>query len=47
MTSGGTESLIMSVKTYRDYAKATRGVTKPNMVMSVSAFNDKQLLDIN
>ena len=36
MTSGGTESLILACKAYRNYAKATRGVTKPNIVMSRS-----------
>ena len=36
MTSGGTESLILACKTYRDYAKAKKGITKPNIVMSVS-----------
>ncbi|CAM6091569.1 unnamed protein product [Calypogeia fissa] len=37
MTSGGTESILMTVKTTRDYMKATRGVTKPEMVIAVSA----------
>ncbi|CAM6085397.1 unnamed protein product [Calypogeia fissa] len=37
MTSGGTESILMAVKTTRDYMKATRGVTKPEMVIAVSA----------
>ena len=36
MTSGGTESLILACKAYRDYAKKTRGITKPNIVMPVS-----------
>lgn len=31
MTSGGTESIIMAVKTYRDWAKATKGITEPEM----------------
>jgi sphinganine-1-phosphate aldolase len=30
-TSGGTESILMAVKTYRDWAKATKGVTAPEM----------------
>jgi glutamate/tyrosine decarboxylase-like PLP-dependent enzyme len=35
MTSGGTESLILVCKAYRDFALQTRGVTKPNIVMPV------------
>ena len=31
MTSGGTESIIMAIKTYRDWAKATKGITDPEM----------------
>lgn len=37
MTSGGTESILMAVKTARDFAKAERGVTEPEMVLPVSA----------
>lgn len=37
MTTGGTESLIMACKAYRDYAVHERGVTKPNIVMPVTA----------
>lgn len=37
MTSGGTESIIMAVKTARDRARAERGVTSPQMVAPVSA----------
>lgn len=37
MTTGGTESLIMACKAYRDYARAERGVTQPNIVMPVTA----------
>jgi sphinganine-1-phosphate aldolase len=37
MTSGGTESLLMTVKTYRDWAAATRGITEPEMVLPVTA----------
>ena len=37
-TSGGTESLILAVKTARDYARATRPhITEPEMVMPVTA----------
>lgn len=31
VTSGGTESILMACKSYRDMAKAERGVTKPEM----------------
>lgn len=30
-TSGGTESIIMAIKTYRDWAEATKGITEPEM----------------
>ena len=30
-TSGGTESIIMSVKAHRDWARATKGITEPEM----------------
>lgn len=30
-TSGGTESIVMAVKTYRDWARATKGITEPEM----------------
>ena len=31
MTSGGTESIIMSIKTYRDWAKKVKGISEPEM----------------
>ena len=31
MTSGGTESIIMAVKAYRDWALDTKGITEPEM----------------
>ena len=37
MTSGGSESLLMAVKTARDFAKATRGITAPEMVLPITA----------
>jgi glutamate/tyrosine decarboxylase-like PLP-dependent enzyme len=37
MTSGGTESLLMAVKTARDFARAERGITEPEMVLPASA----------
>ena len=36
VTSGGTESCLLAVKTYRDLARA-RGIIKPEMVLPVSA----------
>lgn len=37
MTSGGTESILMAVKSARDRARAERGVTQPEMVAPISA----------
>jgi sphinganine-1-phosphate aldolase len=37
MTSGGTESILMAVKTARDRGREERGITKPEMVVPVSA----------
>lgn len=38
MTSGGTESILMAVKTARDYARAVRpGLREPEMVLPVTA----------
>lgn len=37
MTSGGTESILMAVKSSRDYMKAKKGITKPEMIIPVSA----------
>lgn len=31
MTSGGTESIVMAVKTYRDWAREVKGITDPEM----------------
>ena len=31
MTSGGTESILLAMKSSRDYMKATRGITKPEL----------------
>lgn len=33
MTTGGTESIIMACKAYRDYALEHKGITQPNMVV--------------
>ncbi|XP_071440323.1 sphingosine-1-phosphate lyase [Hetaerina americana] len=37
MTSGGTESILMACKAYRDYAVEERGITHPEMVIPVTA----------
>lgn len=37
VTSGGTESCLLAVKTYRDMARATRRVRQPEMVLPRSA----------
>lgn len=37
MTTGGTESILLACKSYRDYARESRGITKPNMVVPRSA----------
>jgi len=37
VTSGGTESLLLAMKTYRDWARATRGITAPEAVVPASA----------
>ena len=31
MTSGGTESIVMAIKTYRDWARDVKGITEPEM----------------
>ncbi len=36
-TSGGTESCMLAVKTARDFARATRGIERPQMVLPVTA----------
>lgn len=37
VTSGGSESILMAMKTYRDYAREKRGITQPELVVPVSA----------
>jgi len=37
VTTGGTESILMACKAYRDYAKDKKGITKPNMVVPKTA----------
>eukprot|EP00755_Sulcionema_specki_P005538 Sspe_Gene.33022::Locus_16158_Transcript_2_2_Confidence_0.667_Length_1993::g.33022::m.33022/K01634/SGPL1, DPL1; sphinganine-1-phosphate aldolase len=37
MTSGGTESILLAIKAYREYAKAVRGIDEPEMVVPITA----------
>lgn len=37
LSSGGTESIMLAMKTYRDWAHATKGITRPEMVAPSSA----------
>lgn len=37
MTTGGTESIMMACKAYRDYGREVKGITKPNIVMPRTA----------
>jgi glutamate/tyrosine decarboxylase-like PLP-dependent enzyme len=37
VTSGGTESILLAMKTYRDRARLEQGVRRPNMVLPSSA----------
>ncbi|EZA59345.1 Sphingosine-1-phosphate lyase [Ooceraea biroi] len=37
MTTGGTESILLACKTYRDYAREVKGIKKPEIVMPVTA----------
>jgi len=37
ISSGGTESIMLAMKTYRDWARAEKKITKPNMVVPDTA----------
>jgi glutamate/tyrosine decarboxylase-like PLP-dependent enzyme len=37
VTSGGSESILLAMKTYRDYARERRGIKEPEIVLPVSA----------
>ncbi|KAK1305560.1 Sphingosine-1-phosphate lyase [Acorus calamus] len=37
MTSGGTESILLAVKTSRDYMRMKKGITRPEMIIAESA----------
>ena len=36
-TSGGTESIAMAIYAHREWARKTKGITNPNLVLSESA----------
>ena len=37
LSSGGTESIMLAMKTYRDWAREKKGITKPEMIVPVTA----------
>lgn len=37
MTTGGTESIILACKAYRDYGREVKGIKKPEMIVPVTA----------
>lgn len=37
VSSGGTESILLAMKTYRDRARAEKGITAPEMILPVTA----------
>jgi glutamate/tyrosine decarboxylase-like PLP-dependent enzyme len=37
ISSGGTESIMLAMRTYRDWARETRGIKRPEMVVPVTA----------
>lgn len=37
VSSGGTESILLAMKTYRDWAREKKGITAPEMIVPVSA----------
>jgi len=37
LSSGGTESILLAMKTYRDWARETKGITEPEMVVPSTA----------
>lgn len=36
-TTGGTESILMAMKAYRDWGRTTKGITNPNIVIPLTA----------
>lgn len=37
VSSGGTESILLAMKTYRDWAREQKGITEPEMIVPVTA----------
>lgn len=37
LSSGGTESIMLAMKTYRDWARDKKGITRPEMVVPITA----------
>jgi sphinganine-1-phosphate aldolase len=37
LSSGGTESIMLAMKTYRDWARDKKGITRPEMIIPVTA----------
>ena len=37
VNSGGTESILLAMKSYRDLAQKTRGITHPEMIVPITA----------
>lgn len=37
MTTGGTESILLACKAYRDYAREVKGIKNPEIVMPITA----------
>jgi glutamate/tyrosine decarboxylase-like PLP-dependent enzyme len=37
VTSGGTESILLAMKTYRDWARETKGITEPEIIAPTTA----------
>lgn len=37
MTTGGTESIFMACKAYRDYAREEKGIKRPEIIVPVTA----------
>jgi len=37
MTSGGTESILLAIKSSRDYMKSKKGITRPEMYVTNNA----------
>ena len=37
LSSGGTESIMLAMKAYRDWARETKGITRPEMIVPITA----------